>query len=101
MCPVGTNDLFLFAYANVDSVQVICDALEEFKNCSGLVPSLPKSTVFFSNVLSAVKNSILDIMPFEEGVLPVKYLGVPLISSGLFHQDCKILVERVKIKIKD
>ncbi|GJT91068.1 putative reverse transcriptase domain, reverse transcriptase zinc-binding domain protein [Tanacetum coccineum] len=40
-------------------------------------------------------------MPFEEGVLPVKYLGVPLISSGLFHKDCKILVERVKIKIED
>ncbi|GJY23686.1 uncharacterized protein Tco_0397344 [Tanacetum coccineum] len=46
------DDLFLFAYANADFVQVICDALEEFKNCSGLVPSLPKSTVFFSNVLN-------------------------------------------------
>ncbi|GJV89903.1 hypothetical protein Tco_1533841 [Tanacetum coccineum] len=95
------DDLFLFAYANADSVQVTCDALEEFKNCSGLVPSFPKSTIFFSNVLSAVKNSILDIMPYEEGVLPVKYLDVPLISSGLFHKDCKILVERVNIKIED
>nr|GEW36900.1 putative reverse transcriptase domain, reverse transcriptase zinc-binding domain protein [Tanacetum cinerariifolium] len=95
------DDFFLFADANADSVQVICDALEDFKNCSGLVPSLSKSTIFFSNILSAVKNCILDIMPFEEGVLPVKYLGVPLISFGLFYEDFKILVERVKIKIED
>ncbi|GJR82368.1 putative reverse transcriptase domain-containing protein [Tanacetum coccineum] len=33
-------------------------------------------------------------MPFAEGELPVKYLGVPLISSRLLNRDCKILVEK-------
>ncbi|GJV60324.1 RNA-directed DNA polymerase, eukaryota, reverse transcriptase zinc-binding domain protein [Tanacetum coccineum] len=93
------DDLFMFSYANFDSVKVISDALQEFKNCSGLVLSLPKSTAFFANVGIEFKNQILEMLHFEVGELPVKYLGVPLISSGLFHKDCKILVQKVKNKI--
>ncbi|XP_071694872.1 uncharacterized protein [Rutidosis leptorrhynchoides] len=95
------DDLFLFSYANIGSVKVIREALEEFKHCSGLTPSLPKSSAFFSNVTNHLKAAILDILPFDEGNLPVRYLGVPLVSSRLLYQDCKILVERVKHKIDD
>ncbi|GKB93628.1 putative reverse transcriptase domain, reverse transcriptase zinc-binding domain protein [Tanacetum coccineum] len=52
------DDLFLFAHGDEDSACVIMDSLEEFKNASGLTPSLPK-----------------------KGKLPVKYLGVPLVPS--------------------
>ncbi|GJT71816.1 putative reverse transcriptase domain, reverse transcriptase zinc-binding domain protein [Tanacetum coccineum] len=59
------DDLFMFSYVNFDFVKVISDALQEFKNCSGLVPSLPKSTAFFANVdckilVQKVKNKIDD-----------------------------------------
>ncbi|XP_071728108.1 uncharacterized protein [Rutidosis leptorrhynchoides] len=74
-------------------------SLEEFKKCSGLVPSLPKSTAFFCHVFASMKNSILATLPFKEGRLPVRYLGVPLVPSRLVYRDCKILVERVKIKV--
>ncbi|GKF15586.1 hypothetical protein Tco_0057048 [Tanacetum coccineum] len=40
-------------------------------------------------------------MPFSEGGLLVKYLGVPLISSRLLNKDCKILVEKAKNRIGD
>ncbi|GKA79977.1 hypothetical protein Tco_0786573 [Tanacetum coccineum] len=39
-----TDDLFLFAYGDIQSATVIMEALEEFKFASGLTPSLPKST---------------------------------------------------------
>ena len=77
------------------------EALEEFKGVSGLVPTIPKSTIFLCNVSDRVRASILHIMPSEEGSLPMKYLGVPLISSRLLYKDCKILVERVRKKIGD
>ncbi|GJY29200.1 hypothetical protein Tco_0404967 [Tanacetum coccineum] len=48
---------------------------------------------------SHIKASILHLMPFEEGTLPIKYLGAPLISSRLVYKDCKILVERVQDRI--
>nr|GEW74636.1 hypothetical protein [Tanacetum cinerariifolium] len=50
---------------------------DEFKKISGLVPSIPKSTVFFCNVQTHVKLDILNIIPFNEGdeVITTKLRG--------------------------
>ncbi|GJW73855.1 hypothetical protein Tco_0133225 [Tanacetum coccineum] len=95
------DDLFLFAHGDVDSAKVIMDALDEFKLASGLTPSLPKSTAYFCNVLNHVKIAILHVLPFEEGRLPVKYLGVPLVSSRLVYRDCRELIEKVRGRVMD
>ncbi|GJW55342.1 hypothetical protein Tco_0099427 [Tanacetum coccineum] len=93
------DDLFFFARDHPNYVRVIIDALEEFKSVLGLVPSIPKSTAFFCNVLNALKASILGFMRFAEGTLPVKHLGVPLISSRLLYHDCKVLVEKLESRL--
>ncbi|XP_021985963.1 uncharacterized protein LOC110882191 [Helianthus annuus] len=80
------DDLFLFARGDVQSVKIIMDSINMFKDLSGLVPSMPKSTAFFCNVSMGIKRSILNIMSFEEGSLPVKYLGVSLIATRLLLQ---------------
>ncbi|XP_071689297.1 uncharacterized mitochondrial protein AtMg00310-like [Rutidosis leptorrhynchoides] len=49
----------------------------------------------------AIREQIPTMLPFDEGVLPVRYLGVPLLSSRLLYRDCRILVERVKNKVTD
>ncbi|GJR04776.1 hypothetical protein Tco_0527760 [Tanacetum coccineum] len=95
------DDLFLFAHDDVDSARVIMDSLEEFKYASGLTQSLPKSTAYFCNVLNYVKLDILNILPFEEGKLLVKYLGVPLVPSRLVYRDCAELMERIKKRVSD
>nr|GEY42636.1 hypothetical protein [Tanacetum cinerariifolium] len=89
------DDLFLFAHADANSAYVIMESLDEFKDASGLVPSLPKSTTYFYNILTHTKLAILHILPFEEGHLPVKYMGVPLISTRFVYRDCKELIEKV------
>nr|GEW58754.1 reverse transcriptase domain, reverse transcriptase zinc-binding domain protein [Tanacetum cinerariifolium] len=95
------DDLFLFAHGDENSARVIMDSLEEFKNALGLTPSLPKSTAYFCNVLNHVKLGILNILPFIEGKLPVKYLGVPLVPSRLLYHDCFELMEKVKRRISN
>lgn len=95
------DDLIMFSHGNKDSVLVLTKALYEFRCVSGLVSSIAKSTVFFANVSDMVKKTILDFLPFEEGFLPMKYLGVPLISTRLFYKDCKVLVEKVKNRLGD
>ncbi|GJU60287.1 putative reverse transcriptase domain, reverse transcriptase zinc-binding domain protein [Tanacetum coccineum] len=95
------DDLFLFAHGDVHSAKIIMDSLEEFKLVSGLVPSLPKSTAYFCNVLNHTKLAILQVMPFEEDRLPVKYLGVPLVPSRLIYKDCKELIEKVEARVND
>ncbi|GKA17405.1 retrotransposon protein, putative, ty1-copia subclass [Tanacetum coccineum] len=76
------DDLFIFARGELDSARLIIESLDEFQKSSGLVPSIPKSTTYFYNVRNHVKHAILNLMPFAEGELPVKYLGVPLISTS-------------------
>ncbi|GJX75386.1 hypothetical protein Tco_0313981 [Tanacetum coccineum] len=95
------DDLFLFAHGDVNSAMVIKEALDEFKDASGLIPSMPKSTDYFCNVLNHTKLSILHFLPFEEGRIPVKYLGVPLVSSRLIFRDYKDLIEKVQNRIND
>ncbi|GJT25925.1 hypothetical protein Tco_0895862 [Tanacetum coccineum] len=45
--------------------------------------------------------AILNVLPFEEDTLPVKYLGIPLVSSRLAYRDFKELVEKVQNRINN
>ncbi|GKB23009.1 hypothetical protein Tco_0862410 [Tanacetum coccineum] len=76
-------------------------AFKDFSRCSGLKPSLEKSLVFFSNVPAQVKVAILKILPFYVGTLPIKYLGVPFISSRLHKHHCALLIDKVKIRLSN
>ncbi|GJW87688.1 hypothetical protein Tco_0163028 [Tanacetum coccineum] len=40
-------------------------------------------------------------MPSAEGAFPVRYLGVPLISTRLIYRDCKTLGEKLESKVND
>ncbi|KAK1441018.1 hypothetical protein QVD17_06854 [Tagetes erecta] len=92
-------DMILADRGDCNSVRCIMKSLQLFTDLSGLKPSLQKSTAFFCHVPHHVKVAILDVLPFEEGTLPVRYLGVPLISSRLTYKDCKILVDRLEKRI--
>ncbi|GKC68140.1 RNA-directed DNA polymerase, eukaryota, reverse transcriptase zinc-binding domain protein, partial [Tanacetum coccineum] len=75
------DNLMVFSSADLHSVKILCKALSEFSGVSGLVPNLGKSFVFFGNVPKNLKSSILQLMPLSVGILLVKYLGLPLITS--------------------
>ncbi|KAF5815287.1 putative RNA-directed DNA polymerase [Helianthus annuus] len=95
------DDLFIFCGADVESVRVIKDTLDEFSYVSGLVPNMNKSDVIFGNVDERVQKLILEVLPFRVGVFPMKYLGIPLSSKRLYQKDCKVLIDRVKGRIND
>nr|GEW81642.1 hypothetical protein [Tanacetum cinerariifolium] len=81
------DELMLLCHADKISASILRRVLGEFSLTSGLYPSMIKSTVYFGNVPNDVKYSILMFMPFNEGVLPAKYLGVPLASRKLYKED--------------
>ncbi|GKB12445.1 hypothetical protein Tco_0846368 [Tanacetum coccineum] len=45
------------------------------------------------------RQRILEIMPFKIGTLPVKYLGIPILTKKVGINDCKQLVDKVRNKI--
>ncbi|GKA32262.1 RNA-directed DNA polymerase, eukaryota, reverse transcriptase zinc-binding domain protein [Tanacetum coccineum] len=95
------DDLLILCNGDCDSVKVIKLALDEFSSVSGLVSNLSKSTMFCSNINEDLKNEILEIVPFVVGKLPVRYLGVPLVTRRLNVKDCRSLIDKVKGKVGD
>nr|GEW68546.1 hypothetical protein [Tanacetum cinerariifolium] len=75
------NDLFMFCREELQSAELIMDALEEFKTISGLVPSIPKSRlqlcqsiissmhVYWASVLVILVGIIHDIEQLMCGFL--------------------------------
>ncbi|GJW99594.1 putative reverse transcriptase domain-containing protein, partial [Tanacetum coccineum] len=95
------DNLIMFSRGDATSARYLMEALNEYKEVSGLVSSIPKSMVFMCNVPAHIKDTIMHLMPFQIDTLSVKYLCVPLISSRLLYKDRKIHVERVRKRIGD
>ncbi|XP_071738715.1 uncharacterized protein [Rutidosis leptorrhynchoides] len=77
------DNLLVFCHGDVNSVKIIKRALTDFGDTSGLLPNMSKSTIFFGSVYLVTQGKIVQILPFEVGSLPMKYLGVPLLAKGL------------------
>ncbi|GKE50484.1 hypothetical protein Tco_1481742, partial [Tanacetum coccineum] len=80
------------------SVRTIKDTIEEFSKYSRLYPNLGNSTIFFGSINEQIRQDILSIVPFKVCKLPIKYLGVPFLKKCLGIADCKVLIDKVKVK---
>ncbi|KAL0462809.1 UNVERIFIED_CONTAM: hypothetical protein Slati_0168500 [Sesamum latifolium] len=70
------------------------EGLETFAQWSGLKVNEQKSQLIVSKAGVDIKPRLLAILGFQEGVLPVWYLGLPLISSRLSATDCRPLLAK-------
>nr|GEY83612.1 hypothetical protein [Tanacetum cinerariifolium] len=95
------DDLLLFCNGDSCSVAVLKKVISTFGGLSGLLPNFAKSTVFFANVREVSRLRIIDIMPFCVGSLPVRYLGVPLISKRLYVKDYHLLIDKARKRLLD
>jgi hypothetical protein len=77
------------------SINVIKVALMEFEDLSGLKANSSKSSFYCLGISERVKQILLSSLRMKEGKLPVRYHGVPLISSRLSSPDCGGLLERI------
>ena len=93
------DDLMIFCYADEYSIRRVNLALQEFFELSGLKANHLKSTVFMSGISDEEKLKFVGILGFKEEKLPIKYLGVPLITKKLSYGDCKTLIERITARI--
>ncbi|GJW39700.1 hypothetical protein Tco_0065545 [Tanacetum coccineum] len=82
------NDILMLCNGDYKSVEVLKEGLMEFNKVSSLIPNMNKSTIFFGSVKAIEKMRILEIMPFVVGKLPMKYLGVPLITKNIGITEC-------------
>ena len=56
--------------------------------------------MFLASIDDSVRDAILDMTGFRLGSLPMKYLGLLLISSKLSHYDCQPLLDKIIARIQ-
>ncbi|KAJ9544003.1 hypothetical protein OSB04_023710 [Centaurea solstitialis] len=95
------DDLFVFTRGDLASVEILKKVLDLFRVASGLEPNLSKSEVFFCNVRPEDRNVILNYLPLQTGMFPIRYLGIPLSPVCLRVADFAPLVNKVKARIHD
>ncbi|CAN1304729.1 LINE-1 reverse transcriptase homolog [Linum perenne] len=94
------DDLLIFTSGSAIGVQSIVHILDSFYRLTGLKMNPGKTELFCSaSVTTAVRDRIKSDSGFRIGVLPVKYLGIPLISGKLKAEDCRVLIERITARI--
>lgn len=81
------DELLVFPYGNGRLARVIMETFDEFRLFSGLVANFNKSQIFFGRVSPRMKGIILIILTFNNGKMPIRYLGVPLSVTKLFIRD--------------
>ncbi|XP_020264077.1 uncharacterized protein LOC109840002 [Asparagus officinalis] len=89
------DDLLLFCKADMNSVSRLNDCLKEFSQVSGLEPNSAKCSLYMSGIGDDLKVQISSYLNFPECVLPIRYLGVPLISKRLSWLDCSPLINKI------
>ncbi|XP_024014004.1 uncharacterized protein LOC112088085 [Eutrema salsugineum] len=94
LCFAG--DIMVFLDGKERSVEGIVDVFERFARFSGLRISLEKSTIFMSGVPETTCASIINHFQFGLGELPVRYLGLPLMTKKMTRADYAPLVERIR-----
>jgi len=94
------DDLMILSDGKVRSIDGIVKVLYEFAKWSGLKISMEKSTMYLAGVQASVYQEIVQKFSFDVGKLPVRYLGLPLVSKRLTASDCLPLIEQLRKKIE-
>lgn len=93
------DDLIIFADGKLRSMEGIMSVFDNFAIMCGLKIIIEKSTLFMGGVSAEMRSSIATQFPFASGILPVRYLGLPLLTKRMTKLDYAPLVEKIRSKI--
>ncbi|OIT06336.1 hypothetical protein A4A49_61618, partial [Nicotiana attenuata] len=86
------DDLIMCCRANKVSVQLMLKSFDQFSTVSGLKANLEKSSIYVVGVSTDFKGQL--------GVMPFKYLGVPLSPRKLTISQCIPLVDNIIARVR-
>ncbi|KAG7594282.1 Reverse transcriptase domain [Arabidopsis thaliana x Arabidopsis arenosa] len=90
------DDLMIFAEGTKRSVEGVITIFDKFASISGLKISLEKSTLYMAGIQQSTQEEILQNFPFEAVSLPVRYLGLPLMTKAMTSNDYLPLIEKIR-----
>ncbi|KAK2653133.1 hypothetical protein Ddye_012989 [Dipteronia dyeriana] len=95
------DDLIMLCHGSYHSALELKSALDEFFLLSRLCVNHAKSNIFISGVPVVVSRQLINLFGYPVGSFPIRYLGIPIISSKLNLRDCFPLVDKVNVIVLD
>ncbi|XP_039014188.1 uncharacterized protein LOC120144105 [Hibiscus syriacus] len=93
------DDLLIFCKGNIESVVGVLSILDHFYEVSGLKLNSSKCEIFSAGIHARTIENVKLITGFQVGNLPVRYLGIPLVTRKLTEKDCQTLIDNIKRKL--
>ncbi|XP_058740999.1 uncharacterized protein LOC131613336 [Vicia villosa] len=93
------DDVLMFCGGDVTSVDMM-KVLHTFADTTEMVVNPRKCKVFFGGVDIETRNKIKELTTYEEGLLPFRYIGVPLITRKLNIKHYPPLIDKILAKVK-
>ncbi|XP_062103941.1 uncharacterized protein LOC133815070 [Humulus lupulus] len=93
------DDLLIFCKGVLSLVKIIKSVLGEFSSVTGLQINESKSQVFYGGISASDRELILAELKLSEGVFPLKYLGVPMRPTKWKHEDCDVIIQKIKMRL--
>lgn len=87
------DDLIAFFRGDEESAKALADTIHLFGKATGLHVNFQKSLLFVAGMNLYTQTRIAEILNLNVGTLPVKYLGLPLVTSRLQYDDCLPLIK--------
>ncbi|CAI8585912.1 unnamed protein product [Vicia faba] len=94
------DDLLLFTRGDPMSVRLVMNAFNGFSATTGLNVNQSKCSTYFGNVGDEVKKDIQASVNYSEGIIPFRYLGIPLSNKKLSVAHCLLLADKITARIK-
>ncbi|XP_058777032.1 uncharacterized protein LOC131651381 [Vicia villosa] len=90
------DDLLLFVGGDVESVKLMMSKFRDFPTATGLKASIPKCKIRVDDIIKMV---IQVETGFDIGIMPFKYLGVPLGSRKLSITISQPLIDKILARL--
>ncbi|XP_039001981.1 uncharacterized protein LOC120128362 [Hibiscus syriacus] len=87
------DDLLIFCKGNIDSVVGVLTILDRFYEVFRLKLNPAKCEIFAAGIPSRTVENLRIITGFQIRSLPIRYLGIPLVTRKLIEKDCQALID--------
>ncbi|KAK8633399.1 hypothetical protein V6N13_014245 [Hibiscus sabdariffa] len=88
----------LCLYSHEAQTTSVC-MLDGFYELLGLKLNASKSELFISGDSTLDLEEIHVVFVFKVVLLPIRYLGIPLVTRKLSRKDCNVLIAKVKARL--
>lgn len=90
------DDIMVFTDGTVSSIEGVIKSFNKFEEMSELRINLDKISIYLAGVSTTARDTIVNRFNFNITSLPVRYLGLPLLTKRMTSANYNHLLEKLR-----